>query len=55
MLKQRNASAGAVKKDTVMTKLQAYAMEKGYEFDAEFWSNQIDEIVALTRTVNAKQ
>lgn len=54
VLKQRGASAGSVKKDSVMTKLQAYALDKGYEFDAEFWSAQIDEIVSLTKTVNAK-
>lgn len=52
LMKSRNSTAGAVKKKTVMTELHAYAMEKGYKFDAEFWGNQVDELVALTRNVN---
>lgn len=54
ILKQSGSSAGAVKKDTVMTKLQAYALDKGYEFDIAYWSNKVDEIVTLTKQVNAK-
>lgn len=53
MLKQRGTTSGAIKKENVMTKLHAYAIEKGYEFDSEYWSNKIDEIVALTKNVNA--
>ena len=55
LLKQQGKSAGAVKKDVVMTKLQAFALEHNYLFDAEFWSAKIDEIIELTRKVNAKQ
>ena len=47
-------SLGTLKKDSVMTKLQAYAIDNGYEFDADYWSATIDEIVKLTREVNAK-
>ena len=54
ILKQSGSSAGAVKKDTVMTKLQAYALDKGYEFDVAYWRNKVDEIVTLTKQVNAK-
>lgn len=53
ILKAKGESAGSAKKETVLTKLQAYALEKGYKFDAEFWSAKIDEVVALTRQVNA--
>lgn len=54
MKNQGLGSCGAVKKEAVMTKLQALAIEKGYDFDAEYWSAKIDEIVALTRKVNVK-
>lgn len=45
--------AGALKKESVVATLQAYALSNGYEYDAEFWSAKIDEIVAFTREVNA--
>ena len=51
---QGGTGSGVVKKDSVMTKLQAYAAEKGISFDAEYWSAKVDEIVALTKKVNAK-
>lgn len=51
---QGQKGCGAVKKDSVMTKLQAACMEKGVEFNEEFWSGKIDELVQLTRKVNAK-
>jgi hypothetical protein len=54
MRSQQNTTAGAMKKDTVLTKLQAYALAQGYEFDADYWSQKIDEIVAFTKKVNAK-
>ena len=51
-LKAKSSSAGPIKHDSVMLKLQNYATEKGYEFDAEYWSQQINELVAITRNVN---
>ena len=54
VMKQRNSSAGAMKKEHVTAKLQTYALAHGYEYDAEYWSAKIDEIVAFTREVNAK-
>lgn len=54
VMKQQGSTAGAMKKDTVFNKLQAYALSQGYEFDAEFWSTKIDEIVKFTREVNAQ-
>lgn len=54
MKNNRLGSMGAVKKDGVMTKLQAYAIENGYPFSADYWANKIDEIVSLTKKVNAK-
>lgn len=55
VMKSQGSSAGSLKKDTVMTKLQAYAMQNGYEFDEEYWSQKVDSIVAMTREVNAKK
>lgn len=55
ILKEQGGSgSGSVKKDSVMTKLQAYCVEKGLAFDSEFWSAKVDEIVAMTKHVNAK-
>lgn len=55
LLKREGKSAGIVKKDSVMSKLQAYALEHGYTFDAEYWNKKIDEIVELTRKVNVSK
>lgn len=55
LLKKEGKSMGAVKKDTVMSKLQAYAIERGYEFDVEYWDKKIDEIVDMTKKVNASK
>lgn len=55
MKAQHSGTAGALKKGSVMTNLQAFALSKGYEFDSEFWSNKVDEIVAFTKSVNAKK
>ena len=55
MKQQQNGSAGAMKKKSVSTDLQAYALAHGYEYDATFWGDKIDEIVAFTREVNAKK
>lgn len=52
---QGGKGSGAVKKDSVMTKLQAACLEKGVEFDSEYWSTKVDEIVALTKEVNAQK
>lgn len=54
ILKQNGSSAGAVKKDTVMTRLQAYAIAHNYAFDEDYWSSKIDQVVDLTKLVNAK-
>lgn len=55
ILKERGQKGcGSVKKDSVMTKLQSLCIQKGVEFDAEYWGAKIDELVQLTRKVNAK-
>lgn len=54
VLKTQNESAGPYKKESVMTKLQAYALKAGITFDSNYWSEKIDEIVALTKKVNSK-
>lgn len=55
LLKKEGKSAGSVKKDSVMSKLQAYAIERNYEFDAEYWDKKVDEIVDMTKKVNASK
>ena len=54
VLKQNGETAGPLKKDSVLSKLLAYAISKGYEFDNEYWSNKNDETVKFTRDVNSK-
>lgn len=54
-LKSQGQTAGPLKKKTVMADLQSYALKHGYVFDEEYWSGKIDEIVQLTRDVNAKK
>lgn len=56
ILKQQTGTgSGAVKKDSVMTKLQAYCLENGVTFDSEYWSAKIDELVEMTKEVNTKK
>ena len=54
VLKSKGSSAGSVKKDSVILKLQSYASEKGYDFDIDFWSQEIDNQVQYTKNVNSK-
>lgn len=54
ILKEKGSSAGSIKKDSVMLKLQSYATENCYEFVPELWGEEIDKEVAFTRTVNVK-
>lgn len=54
LLKARGQSAGALKKETVIAKLQTYAIEQGYTLDVAVWSDKIDELVKFTKAVNAK-
>ena len=54
MMKAQGSSAGAIKKDNVLAKLQAYALQNGYTFDADEWSEKIDKLVEFTKAVNAK-
>lgn len=55
IVKKEGKTCGAVKKDSVMTKIQDACLGKGIVFDKEFWSKTVDELVTLTRQVNAKQ
>ena len=54
MLKNAGLKSGPLKKDSVMSKLQAYAIEKNYTFDSTVWSEKVDNIVKLTKSVNVK-
>jgi flagellar basal body-associated protein FliL len=52
MMKAQGKSAGPMKKDNVFTKLQAYALQNKYPFDADEWSAKIDQLVEFTKNVN---
>lgn len=51
--KQNGTTTGAMKREHVLDKLQAYALSKGYAFDAEKWGAALDAFVAATKVVNA--
>lgn len=50
-----SVKSGELKKKSVMSDLSQYALEKGYVFDSEYWSAVIDQLVELTKNVNAKK
>lgn len=55
ILKQQNmGSAGVYKKESVMNKLQSFAEGLKVNFDKDFWSKKIDELVKVTKSVNSK-
>lgn len=51
--KQNGTTTGAMKREHVLDKLQAYALSKGYPFDAEKMGAMLDAYVAATKVVNA--
>lgn len=53
ILKTQGVSCGALKKDKVMTAIQQLCIAKGINYDADFWSAEVEKIVAVTKKVNA--
>lgn len=54
MLKRNNSSAGGLKKGYVVNALKAFCLEHGYAWTAEGLDTAIEEEVAYTKTVNAR-
>lgn len=56
-LKQRGAASGCgtMKKESVLTKIQSLCLAKGIEYDSQYWSDKVDELVKLTNTVNTNK
>lgn len=54
IVKQKGQTCGAIKKNSVMTNIQSECISRGIAFDKEFWSKEVDDLVAVTRQVNAK-
>ncbi len=55
LLKSKGSSAGSIKLDSVLSKLQNLASEKNYSFDVTYWTNYINKEVAFSRNVNAEE
>ena len=55
IVKGQGKSCGALKKDSVMTKIMDACISRKTKFDKEFWSDAVDKLVEVTRQVNAKQ
>lgn len=49
------AYSGQEKKEYVMTKANQYAIEKGIAFDESAISEKVEELLELTKTVNAHE
>lgn len=49
-----NSGSGAMKKESVLTKIQSLCMQKGIEYDSKYWSTKVDELVTMTKSVNSK-
>lgn len=54
MLKRNNSSAGGLKKGYVVNALKAFCLEHGFPWSAAELDKAIEEEVAYTKTVNAK-
>lgn len=52
LMKKDGVGAGSIKKKTVLSDLQAYAVKNGIEFNIEEWSTIIDDIIEFTKLVN---
>lgn len=49
-----NIKIGTLKKDSVISKLQNYCIERNVKFDREYWSNKIDETIEFTKKINKR-
>lgn len=47
--------SGEEKKEFVMTKANQYALEHGIKFDKELVSNEVEELVKLSKNVNSRE
>lgn len=54
-LKSFGVNTGALKKDSAMAKLQSFALSRNYSFDSEYWSQYVDNLVELTKSVNTNK
>lgn len=52
-LKAIGSSAGPFKKDKVLSELRDFCDSKGYEYDKDKLSAEVDNVVRLTKEVNA--
>lgn len=52
LMKRDGGSAGEIKKKSVLSDLQAFALKNGITFDIDEWSKVIDEIITFTKSVN---
>lgn len=52
LLKQKGDTAGPLKHESVMNKLNQYSNEIGATFDISYWTERVKELVKFTRGVN---
>lgn len=48
-------ATGKDKKENVLNGLEQYATEHNYSYDKEYWSNEVDNLVAMTNVVNVNK
>lgn len=54
-VKANGGSCAAAKQDSVLTKVLKECITRGLDYDQQYWAKKVDDYVASTKVVNAKQ
>lgn len=54
-VKAKGGSCAAAKQDSVLTKVLKECITRGIDYDQQYWAKKVDDYVASTKVVNAKQ
>ena len=54
-VKAKGGSCSAAKQDSVLTKVLKECITRGIDYDQKYWAKKVDDYVASTKVVNAKQ
>lgn len=54
-VKAKGGSCSAAKQDSVLTKVLKECITRGIDYDQQYWAKKVDDYVASTKVVNAKQ
>lgn len=54
-VKAKGGSCAAAKQDSVLTKVLKECITRGIDYDQQYWAKKVDDYIASTKVVNAKQ